>query len=171
MLTRTALVGKQAEDVSGVPCCVVSVYSQVRLSEPLSNTSGLIHIWVTSQWTINFMTKRLPMNVNGYFCFTKTKQTQKTVVGIRATFLAGGLSPEPIYHSSTLPPATRGTTNQPRQANFRSFSNKHNSGMRGSMCKVFYLKFWKVKTSNHLPMRHSHQKEERKSGAVTHRTL
>lgn len=77
------------------------------------------------------------MNVNDYFDFTKTKNiTNKgTVCRMRTTFLAEGrFTWKPLSPQGTL-----GTSTERQIA--ESFPDKHKSGIKGSICKVFYLKF------------------------------
>lgn len=81
------------------------------------------------------MAKRFPMNANGHFCSTK-QTNKKPVVSMRTTFLAEGL-----LTSKPLSPPRVLRTSRGRQ----SFPDKHKSGIRGSICKVFYLKFEKLR--------------------------
>lgn len=54
---------------------------------------GFMHTRVAPCWRINFTTKGFPINVNvdGYFCVTKTKTKQTNKQLFRTTFSAEGL--------------------------------------------------------------------------------
>lgn len=95
------------------------------------------------------------MTVNGYFGFTKSKQEQINPKTVRV--LGQSCSWRTVPTKAFTPPgALRASTGRQMQ----NFPDKHKSGIKGSICKVFYLKFCKVKTSDHLSICHSHYKEE-----------